>query len=103
MSPAELNEDLAREGAYNNKATPSPTTILEPAHKRARHHNTDAEQRQQPKQASLAAGTNPHPWSQLQRHLLRQPVLIEPEEPNRASARCSDSYTTKHFASKLPV
>ena len=37
------------------------TTILEPAYKRARHHNTDEEQRQKPKQASLAAGTNLHP------------------------------------------
>jgi ribosomal protein S18 acetylase RimI-like enzyme len=79
---------------HNNKAAPSPTTMLEPGHKRARHHNTDEEQRQQPKQASLAADTNPHPWSQLQKHLLRQPVPTEPEEPNRASARCSDSYSS---------
>jgi hypothetical protein len=78
----------------NNKATPSPTTILEPAHKRARHNNTDEEQHQQPKQASLAADTNLHPWSQLQKHLLRQPVPTEPEEPNRASAICSDSYSS---------
>jgi hypothetical protein len=70
------------------------TTMLEPAYKRARHHNTDEEQRQQPKHASLAAGTNLHPWSQLQKHILRQPVPTEPKEPNGASARCSDSYSS---------